>query len=106
MAQRLSDLILFSKAVIETKPWLRDPKCLPIPWREVEGDGRLKIGVLWDDGIVTPTPPVKRAIRETVEKLSRGGCEIVDWNPEGHEQALNILVRCAHVIFHFVGARP
>jgi len=92
MAQSLSDVVLFSKTVVEAKPWLQDPKCIPIPWREVEMKSALKLGVMWDDGIVTPTPPVKRALKETVEKLRRNGCEIVDWKPDGHKQALSILV--------------
>lgn len=39
----------------------------------------LKIGALWDDGFVSPTPPVTRALKETVEKLKAAGHEIVTW---------------------------
>jgi len=92
MAKSLSDIVYFSKTVVEAKPWLLDPKCVPIPWREIKLEKAVKLGVMWNDGIVTPTPPVKRALKETVEKLRRHGCEIVDWMPDGHKQALSILV--------------
>jgi amidase len=47
---------------------------------------------MWNDGIVLPTPPVLRALEETVKKLKNAGHEIVDWAPEGHMKALQILV--------------
>jgi amidase len=92
MAKTLADISLYSKIIIESKPWLMDPKCLPIPWRVVEVPKKLKIGVLWHDGTVTPTPPVRRALEITVEKLRKAGHEIVDWEPQGHLQGLNLLV--------------
>lgn len=63
-----------------------------MPWRTVERKQRLKLAVLWDDGMVRPTPPVRRALRETVEKLRRAGHEVVDWEATGHEEGNDILV--------------
>jgi amidase len=51
------------------------------------------LAVLWDDGMVQPTPPVRRALRETVEKLRKAGHEVVDWESKGHKQAVEILAR-------------
>lgn len=69
-----------------------DPKCVPIPWRTVEHKKKLKLAVLWSDGMVVPTPPVTRALKETVEKLKGAGHEIVEWDPVLHPQALKLLV--------------
>ncbi|EEH35611.2 acetamidase [Paracoccidioides lutzii Pb01] len=44
----------------------------------VEPKQRLKLAVLWDDGLVRPTPRVLTALKETVEKLRSAGHEVVD----------------------------
>ncbi|KAF2476096.1 acetamidase-like protein [Lindgomyces ingoldianus] len=93
MARTLKDVVLFAKTVVDSKPWLHDPKCLPIPWRLVEPKKKLKLAVLWNDGMVVPTPPVKRALKETVEKLKNAGHVIVEWNPVLHPQLVDLLGR-------------
>ncbi|KAL4808606.1 amidase signature domain-containing protein [Aspergillus unguis] len=91
MAKTLEEVVLWASTVVGQQPWIRDPKCLPIPWRTVEPKKTLKIGILWDDGLVTPTPPVARALRETVDKLKAAGHEIVTWAPKEHKDLLNTL---------------
>ncbi|KAJ9365554.1 acetamidase [Paecilomyces variotii] len=93
MAKTLPEIELFAKTVVGQEPWIHDPKCLPIPWRSVEPKKTLKIAVLWNDGNVTPTPPVARALKETVEKLKSAGHEIVDWGPTDHQAAVKLLSR-------------
>ncbi|DAA73110.1 TPA_exp: General amidase GmdB [Trichophyton benhamiae CBS 112371] len=93
MARDLRSISLWAEAVVGSQPWITDPKCLPIPWREVELKRSLKIGILWNDGMVRPTPPVRRALKETAEKLRLAGHEVVDWEPIGHAQAADILDR-------------
>ncbi|KAL7794305.1 amidase signature domain-containing protein [Trichoderma ceciliae] len=80
LASTLEDVKLYSKAVIDGQPWLKDPKCLPIPWRDSELPSKLRIGVMWNDGIVQPTAPVTRALKCTVAKLKAAGHEIVEWD--------------------------
>ena len=67
MARSVGDLRLWAETVVNAKPWLKDPKCIEIPWRPVVLKAKPKIAVLWDNGEVTPTPPVKRALRNVVE---------------------------------------
>lgn len=64
-----------------------DPKCVPIPWRTVEKKKKLKLAVLRHNGVVTPTPPVARALKETVDKLKAAGHEIIEWDPTYHAEA-------------------
>lgn len=52
MARSLTDIELFARTVVGEEPWQLDPKCLPIPWRSVSMNPKLKIGVMWSDGIV------------------------------------------------------
>jgi Asp-tRNA(Asn)/Glu-tRNA(Gln) amidotransferase A subunit family amidase len=53
---------------------------------------KLKIGVMWNDGIVTPHPPVRRALEEVVSALDAQGddFEVVQWTPLDHSRAYEI----------------
>jgi amidase len=92
IARSIKDLVVYSQAVIGSDPWTIDPRCIPLPWRTVSVATKLKIGVMWDDSVVRPTPPVARALREVVEKLKLNGHEIIEWQPIGHEQGVRLLV--------------
>ncbi|KAI1114852.1 amidase [Nemania sp. NC0429] len=93
LTRSLADLEHYSKTVIDSEPWHGDPRCLPIPWRTVALPPRLKIAILWHDGVVLPTPPVTRALRHTADKLKAAGHELIDWSPDGHGQGLQLLGR-------------
>ncbi|CAN8102461.1 unnamed protein product [Discula destructiva] len=91
LARTIDDIELEAKTVVDAQPWLHDPRMLPIPWRSVELPKKLKIAVLWNDGMVMPTPPVARALKTTVEKLKAAGHELVDWDPKDQGQGLRLL---------------
>lgn len=93
----LEGVKLFMKIINAARPWLVDPSMLPFPWRdqeshlEVSKGEKLKIGVIWSDEVVTPHPPVRRALSEVVAKLREvEGFEIVDWRPYKHDEAWEI----------------
>lgn len=45
MARSIEDLEMWSKAVLKAEPWMdADPKCLPIPWRNVTVPQKLCFG--------------------------------------------------------------
>ncbi|KAF4594398.1 Acetamidase [Ophiocordyceps camponoti-floridani] len=92
MARNLADLDLYCRAVVGAEPWLRDPACVPLPWRAVPLPPRLRIAVLWHDGIVRPTPPVARALRITADRLLAAGHSVVDWDAD-HRTGLALLSR-------------
>ncbi len=56
MGRTLADLDVYCRAVVAQEPWRVDPRCLPIPWRDVELPPRLRIAVMRHDGMVRPTP--------------------------------------------------
>lgn len=91
LAKSLDEIVLWARVIVDQEPWIRDPRCLPIPWRCVETKERLKIGVLWNDGFVTPTPPVARALKETIQKLEVAGHEIITWASTEHMEMLVLL---------------
>lgn len=86
---------LFVKSLIDAKPWQKEPYLLPFPWKEekVFQTRKLKVAVLWDDGVVKPHPPVTRALKQVVQKLKQiGNVEVVDWKPYKHDTAWEIIV--------------
>ncbi len=91
---------LFMKTIIDQKPWLKEPNLVPVPWRMSDearygaknGKKRLKVGVIWDDGVVKPHPPIARALKEVVEKLKTvPDIEVIDWKPYRHDLAWEII---------------
>ncbi|WVQ86005.1 hypothetical protein IAT38_008173 [Cryptococcus sp. DSM 104549] len=84
LAHSAQDLELFVTTALAGKPWRLDPAVVAMPWRPEEvtfsgKGGKLRVGVLWDDGVVKPLPPLRRALELTVKKLKEAGVEVVDY---------------------------
>ena len=99
LSTSLQGVKLFMKTVLNYKPWVQDPTLIPLPWRDEhfkppsERGKKLKIGIIWSDEIVKPHPPVQRALREMVIKLTKvKGIEVVEWKPYKHDLAWKIIV--------------
>ncbi|KAG6379629.1 amidase signature enzyme [Boletus reticuloceps] len=92
MAKTLEDLETFWRAVFQMKPWEYDHSVLNIPWREVELPvGRpLRWGVLWDDGVVAPSPACLRVLKSVAEVLQKNGHEVVALDPPSPYEGLQI----------------
>lgn len=71
-------------------PWETDNYLVPIPWRPITLPSKLKIAILWDDGVVRPHPPITRALREMKDKLEKAGMEVVEWKADGHEECWDL----------------
>lgn len=84
------------QGVIDSKPWLSDPRVTPISWRQDIFDSMqarpLRIGVLLDDGVVKVHPPIERVLKELEIKLQAAGHEIVQWDSAGHRECIEIMV--------------
>ena len=98
LSTTLSGVKVFMKSIIDTKPWLSDPSLVSLPWREqsqllnLQRTGKLKVAVMWDDGVVTPHPPIRRVLREVVEKLKKAPeIDVVDWKPYKHDWAWELI---------------
>ncbi|KAJ4387083.1 hypothetical protein N0V93_007670 [Gnomoniopsis smithogilvyi] len=93
LARTIDDIELEARTVVNAQPWLHDPRMVPLPWRSVEVSDKLKIAVMWNDGIIEPTPPVSRALKTVVEKLKASGHTILDWDPKDQAQGVSLLGR-------------
>jgi amidase len=97
MCRSPATLTLFTKTVIAAEPWLTDPKCQPIPWRDeifksISSGRKLKIGMMHWDGNILPQPPVRWAMKKLETILFAAGHEIIPWRID-QKAALSILLR-------------
>jgi amidase len=91
MGTSIASLKLVVSALLSTKPWLRDPNVVPMPWRlEIEqqtlaratSEGRannrtpLKLGILFNDGFMTPHPPITRGLQIVRDALAEAGHKV------------------------------
>ncbi|KAF8069193.1 general amidase [Lyophyllum atratum] len=91
MANSMSGVKIFTKAVIDARPWTKDPLVLRKEWSEkeysLENHGRGKelcFAILWDNGFVKPHPPLQRAMEMTKAALEAAGHKVIDWEPHRH----------------------
>jgi len=94
LSTSLSGLRLFMKTIIDSKPWLIEPALIPLPWNHfpIAHNQPLKIGIMWNDGVVTPHPPITRALQEVVSRLrDTPNIDVVDWKPHLHDEAWAII---------------
>lgn len=59
-------------------------------------DAKLCFGIMWDDELVLPNPPYKRALEITKKALLAAGHEVVDWEPykQAEGYALSVSFSC------------
>lgn len=98
LSTSLEGVKLFMKTVLSAKPWLVEPSCLPIPWRDQENHlptrhgKKLRVAVIWSDEIVKPHPPITRALQDIVQKMEAvPQIEVTTWTPYKHDEAWEII---------------
>lgn len=78
MANSLNTVEYFMQSLLDSNPWDIDPGCIPVTWRKDVAtfpDRKLRVGIVYDDGVVKPQPPIARLLRETAKKLKQAGHE-------------------------------
>ncbi|KAJ5463316.1 Amidasefungi [Penicillium sp. IBT 31633x] len=94
MATSMATTEYFMESLLASHPWNLDPYTVPIPWRKElaapPANRKLRLGVVFDDGVVKPQPPVARAMRETVDALRAAGHEVIEWDTSLHIAASNL----------------
>jgi amidase len=80
MVNSLSGVKIFAKAMIDAKPWLKDPLVIRKEWSVQEyalfnhgGGEKLCFAIMWDNGVITPHPPLRRALQMTKDALEALG---------------------------------
>lgn len=101
MARSLNSIVAVTKLVIEAEHWKLDTQLPPMPWRndvfETLSSRPLVIGIMPDDGVVKPLPPVARVFHETVAKLQAAGHEIVEWDISLNRRCIAVQVSESYI---------
>ena len=95
MSRDLPTLITVMRECLLAEPWNLDPNVTPIPWREDVFQSSqkqpLRIGVIFDDGVVKPHPEIEAAVRLAADMLEAAGHEIIAWNTSDHMECIKIM---------------
>lgn len=92
MARTVADLELAMRVLVAAANDRTDPLVPPLP----ETDGRemdarkLKYGYFEDDGYFTPSPAIRRAVREAAEALRQAGADVRPFQPPDIGEAMRI----------------
>ncbi|KAH8658084.1 putative fatty-acid amide hydrolase [Xylariales sp. PMI_506] len=70
MATSLRDCSLFLETILQADTWRYDSTVVSVPWTDLKPRSKLRIGVAQDDGVFTPTPPVRRGLNRAIDLLS------------------------------------
>ncbi|OJT12867.1 Acetamidase [Trametes pubescens] len=91
MTNSLEGVKIFTKAIIDARPWRKDPLAVRKEWSVREyalGDhgegGKMCFAVMWDDGLVKPHPPLVRAMEVAKKALQAAGHTVIDWENHRH----------------------
>ncbi|KAJ9139431.1 Amidase [Pleurostoma richardsiae] len=94
IARSLSSIQHVMKSLVDLEPWDYDARCVPLPWREGAYheilSRPLTVGILADDGVVRPHPPVARAVHRATELLRAAGHDVVEWSPDLHPEIIAV----------------
>lgn len=101
LSHSVGSLRLVVKSLLTQQPWLHDPLVHEIPWREdlekqiqdLAGNSKMAFGIMKHDGIITPHPPVQRAIDIAVKTLEKQGHKVIEWKPPAHKRGQDIVMK-------------
>jgi len=94
LARSARDLALFCRVMSEAESWVQEHQVLHIPWNDdIAIPRKLCIGILWDDGVVHPHPPITSGLMNVKEALIKAGHEVIDYEPMEHQAAWDLLVK-------------
>jgi len=69
MATSIRDCSLFLKTMMEGETWRYDSTVTSLPWTYRPIKSKLRVGVVEDDGMFTPSPPVRRGLKLAMKLL-------------------------------------
>ncbi|KAK1983578.1 amidase signature domain-containing protein [Colletotrichum cereale] len=76
MCRSIEGLKVYTRAVLATNLSSWDPTIVPMPWNTRAATSGLTFGIVPNDGIVRPHPPIERRLRSTAGALEAGGHQV------------------------------
>lgn len=92
MSSSMKGLDLWMQAILASEPHKTNDGLYPYHWTPIEDvtlpEKPIRVGIMMDDGVVRPHPPVERAINELIYCLERNtNFELVPFKPLDHQRA-------------------
>ncbi|KAH3901799.1 uncharacterized protein SCDLUD_001579 [Saccharomycodes ludwigii] len=99
LANNPEDIKLYMSTFLDAEPWKADNYMLRMPWRkDVKLDlENLKIGIVYDDSVVKPAPPMLRALKLAAESLKKAGATVLEWEALDVPEAMDIVNTCYNI---------
>lgn len=73
MATSIRDCSLFLRAIMQADTWKYDSTVISIPCSNIKVKENLRIGLVEDDGVYTPSPPIRRGLKKAAGLLQQSG---------------------------------
>lgn len=90
MSTSILGIQIFMKTIIDAEPWKSEPALISKPWsyHKLEDTEKVKIAIMWNDGVITPHPPIESALSQLVEQLKEIPNISLDiWDAYCHDEA-------------------
>lgn len=106
LARGVADVGLFLETVERDRAWEREAGVVPGRWwgssagggMSAEGGRKPVIGVIWEDGITVPLPPVRRSLGDCVKALRKSGrVEVVQVKAERWKECQGLFNKFVNV---------
>lgn len=95
MTRSLRDMDLYMHIMVSSKQYLHDPRIIPFPWSGLSTplpSKPIKLGIMLNDGVITPQPPVLRTLKWAQEKLSTNSNFILKpFTPHNAAEAMKLI---------------
>ncbi|KAK6382392.1 hypothetical protein LTS17_004279 [Exophiala oligosperma] len=82
LSRSVDGLEVYTRAILDLKPWEWDSTCVEMLWNEeayvTAANKTCCIGMIQNDGVMTPHPPIQRAMGEVKQALLDAGHEVVE----------------------------
>ena len=93
MCASARDIQMFMEHTLSTEPWKTDQSLVALPWRKPTLPKKIKVAIMWDDGVVVPHPPVTRALKEVKAAMEKYPdlFEISEWKALDHQLGWDII---------------
>jgi fatty acid amide hydrolase len=96
IAATVEDLAVAMRVLTAGRPGAVDVSLPPVAWVDPDDDpSRLRVGWFCDNGLFTPSPAIRRAVREAAEILGSGGARVVPVEPPNGERTTRLFFQLA-----------
>lgn len=83
LSRSVDGLEVYTRSLLHLNPWEWDHTCSNLPWNEqaysaAANNPRACIGIIRNDGVISPHPPIQRALEEVKQALVDAGHEVIE----------------------------